>query len=281
VAVAAAADHEVLLSLVEARDLGIATGILVGDWPAIEAIAQQHGLDLREMAFIHEPDPIQAAQRAVALARDGEVDVVAKGQLKTPELLRAVLDRKTGIRGQRLLSHVGIFDIPGFERLIYISDSGVVLEPDIYQKLEIIQNVVEVAHKFGLREPKVAILAATEEVHPKVPASVDALALARMASQGWVEGAIVDGPMALDTAISPASSRIKGISGPVAGQADILIVPNVAGGNIMAKGILYFARARMAGVVVGARVPILINSRADTADTRLLSIAMAVVLATR
>jgi phosphotransacetylase len=165
------------------------------------------------------------------------------------------------------------------DRLIYLSDSGVVVYPNVYQKLEIINNVVEVAHLFGVPEPKVAILAASETVHPKIPASIDALALSKMAEQGWVEGAVVDGPLGLDLAISPRAAELEESDSPVAGQADVLIVPNVEAGNIVAKGLLYFARARMAGLVVGAKVPIIISSRADSAETRYLSLAMAVILA--
>jgi phosphotransacetylase len=204
---------------------------------------------------------------------------VVKGQLKTGELLGAVLDRSGGIRGPGLLTHVGLFELPGMDRLLYLSDSGVVVYPDVYQKLQIINNVVAVAHRLGVSRPKVAILAASEAVHPKIPASIDALALAKMAEQGWVEGAVVDGPLGLELAVSPESARRKGCESPIAGQADVLIVPNVEAGNIAAKGLQYFAGARMAGLVVGAQVPILISSRADSAETRYLSLAMAVVLA--
>jgi phosphate butyryltransferase len=174
-----------------------------------------------------------------------------------------------------MITHVSVFELPGLDRLVYLSDSGVVIYPDIYQKLEIINNVVAVAHHLGLSEPKVAILAASETVHPKIPASIDALALTKMAEQGWVEGAVVDGPLGLELAISPETARAKGSHSPIAGLADVLIVPNVEAGNIVAKGLMYFAHARMAGLVVGARVPILINSRADSAETRYLSLAMA------
>jgi phosphotransacetylase len=163
--------------------------------------------------------------------------------------------------------------------LIYLSDSGVVVYPDVYQKLEIINNAVRVAHRFGVEEPKVAILAASETVHPKIQASIDALALSRMAEQGWVEGAVVDGPLGLDLAISPRAAELEGNASPIAGMADVLIVPNVEAGNIVGKSLQYFAHAHMAGLVVGARVPIIINSRADNAETRYLSLAMAAILA--
>jgi phosphate butyryltransferase len=279
VAVAAAADPEVLIAAEEVERKGVAHCHLIGDEAAIHTIAKRENLNLSGMEITHQPDPLLAAQETVRLAREGLADVVAKGQLKTEQLLSTALDRQSGIRRSHLVTHVGIFEIPSLDRLIYISDSGVVLYPTIYQKLEIIQNAVEVARQFGIERPRVAILAASETVHPKVPSSIDALALSRMAAQGWVDYAVVDGPMSLDAAISLDAARIKGVGGEVAGRADILIVPSVEAGNTMAKSILYFANGRMAGLVVGAKVPIIINSRADEHITRVLSIAMAVVLA--
>jgi phosphate butyryltransferase len=279
IAVAAAHDPEVLKAVDQAQREGIVEATLVGDWPAIEAYAAQTGVELSGTDIIHEPDLRLAARRTIGLARSGQVGVVVKGQIKTSELLSTALNREVGIRGPGLLTHVAIFELPGMDRLVYLSDSGVVVYPDVYQKLEIINNVVAVAHLFGVTEPKVAILAASETVHPKIPASIDALALAKMAEQGWVEGAVVDGPLGLELAISPQVARLEQSDSPIAGLADVLIVPNVEAGNIVAKGLLYFAHARMAGLVVGARVPIIISSRADSAETRYLSLAMAAVLA--
>jgi phosphate butyryltransferase len=279
IAVAAAHDPEVLRAVDQAHRDGMIEATLVGDWPAIEAYATQVGADLTGVDILHEPDPQRAARQVVELARNDRAGVVVKGQVKTSELLGVVLNRHVGIRGSGLLSHVGVFELPGMDRLLYLSDSGVVVYPDVYQKLEIINNVVRVAHLFGVEEPKVAILAASETVHPKIPASIDALALARMAEQGWVEGAVVDGPLGLDLAISPRAAELEESDSPIAGLADVLIVPNVEAGNIVAKGFQYFAHARMAGLVVGARAPIIINSRADSAETRYLSLAMAVILA--
>jgi phosphate butyryltransferase len=279
VAVAAAHDPQVLQAVDQAQQEGMIQATLVGDWPAIEAYAAQTGTELSDATIIHEPVPQLAARKVVELAREGLVDAVVKGQVKTSILLSAALDRHLGLRGRRLLSHVGIYELPGMERLLYLTDSGVVVYPDVYQKLEIIRNVVEVAHGFGLRRPKVAILAASETVHPRIPASIDALALAKMAEQGWVKDAVVDGPLGLELAISPEISVLEECDSPIAGLADVLIVPNVEAGNIVAKGLLYFAQARMGGLVVGARVPIVISSRADSAETRYLSLAMAAVLA--
>ncbi|MFN2183816.1 MAG: bifunctional enoyl-CoA hydratase/phosphate acetyltransferase [Anaerolineae bacterium] len=279
IAVVGAHDPEVLRAVARAQQEGMIEATLAGDWPAIEAYSAQTGVDLAGVTLFHEPEPRQAARHVVDLVRKRQADVLVKGQIKTADLLGIALNRHIGIRGRGLLTHVGIFELPGLDRLIYLSDSGVVIEPDVYQKLEIINNVVQVAHHFGVLQPKVAILAASERVHPKIPASIDALALSKMAEQGWVEGAVVDGPLALDLAISPRAASIAEIDSPIAGQADVLIVPNVEAGNIVAKGLQYFAHARMAGLVVGAKVPIIISSRADSAETRYLSLAMAVILA--
>ena len=278
IAVAAAHDPQVLRAVDQAQREGMVRATLVGDRAAIKAHAAQAGVDLGDTEIVQETDPGLAARQVVGRARDGEADVVVKGQVRTAALLGAVLNRDVGIRGRGLLSHVALFELPGMDRLIYLSDSGVIVYPDVSQKLEIINNVVAVARQFGLDEPKVAILAASETVHPKIPASIDALALSKMAGQGWVQGAIVDGPLGLDLAISPEAARMEESDSPVAGLADILIVPNVEAGNIVAKGLLYFAGARMAGLVVGAKVPVIISSRADTTETRYLSLAMATVL---
>jgi phosphate butyryltransferase len=279
VAVAAAHHPEVLKAVDQAQREGMVQATLVGDWPAIEAYATQTCTDLGGMQIFHEPDAKLAARRVVALAREGRASIVVKGQIKTAELLGVALNRDIGIRGRGLLTHVALFELPGMDRLIYLSDSGVLVYPDVDQKLEIINNVVRVAHLFGVRRPRVAILAASETVHPKIQASIDALALAKMAEQGWVQGAVVDGPLGLEVAISPQAAALEGSRSAIAGLADVLIVPNVEAGNIAAKGLMYFARARMAGLVVGARLPIIISSRADSAETRYLSLAMAAVLA--
>jgi len=279
IAVAAAADREVLRAVAQALAEGIAEATLVGDRTEIERIQSELDLDLGRATILDQPDSKRAAFEVIGMAAQGQAEVVVKGQLKTSELLGAALRSEGGLRKQALITHVGIFEIPLVDRLIYISDSGVVLYPDIYQKLEIIQNAVEVARAFGIGRPHVAVLSASEDVDPSRPVSIEGLALSRMARQGWVENAVVAGPMALDVAISMQSARVKGIVGPVAGQADILIVPNVEAGNVMAKSIQYFGHGRMAGLVVGARVPILISSRADSAETRFLSLAMATILA--
>ncbi len=278
-AVAAAHDPEVLQSVDEAQKRGIATADLIGDAHQIEAIADAYDLDLLGVVIEDQVDPHRAAAQAMSLVRGGRANVVAKGQIGTAEFLHAALDPENGIRAKTLLSHVGLFEVPGWSRLLLISDSGVVFSPTVEQRLAIIQNAVDVAHKLGLAEPRVAVLAANERIHPARPAGIEALALARMAKEGWVHGALVDGPLPLDVALDPDHARVRAASSPVAGQADILTVPNVETGNIAVKALLYLGKAHTAGVVVGARVPILINSRADDAETRLRSVAMAALLA--
>lgn len=279
IAVAAAHDPEVLQSVDEAQKRGIATADLIGDAHQIEDIAEEYDLDLLGVIIEDQVDPRRAAAQAMSLVREGKANIVVKGQIKTVDFMRAALDRETGIREKTLLSHVGLFQIPALDRLLLMSDSGVVLFPTPEQKLVIMQNVIDVAHKLGISEPRVAILGANERIHPARPAGIEALTLARMAEEGWVRGALVDGPLPLDVALDPDRAQQRGIDGPVAGQADIVIVPNVEAGNIAAKAILYLGKGHMAGVVVGARVPIIINSRADDAETRLRSVAMAALVA--
>jgi phosphotransacetylase len=244
-----------------------------------ELIATAQAVGPKHIAVAAADDPSVLASAADLYELGIATAHLIGDQAVTDQFLGAALNRTTGIREKKLLTHVGLFEIPGYDRILYLSDSGVVLYPTINQKLTIIQNVVEVAHKFGLKEPRVAILAASEAVHPKMPVSIEALALAKMAEQGWVEGAIVDGPLPLDVAVRPEAARLKGVGGAVAGRADIVIVPGVEAGNNAAKAIQYLAHGKMAGLVVGARVPIIINSRADAPETRLYSTAMAVVLA--
>jgi phosphate butyryltransferase len=279
IAVAAAHDPEVLQSVDEAQKRGIATADLIGDAHQIEAIADEYDLDLLGVIIQDQVDPRRAAAQAMSLVREGKANIVVKGQIKTADFMRAALDRETGIREKTLLSHVGLFQIPALDRLLLMSDSGVVLLPTPEQKLVIMQNVIDVAHKLRIPEPRVAILGANERIHPARPAGIEALALARMAEEGWVRGAQVDGPLPLDVALDPVRAQQRGVDGPVAGHADIVIVPNVEAGNIAAKAILYLGNGHMAGVVVGAQVPIIINSRADDAETRLRSVAMAALLA--
>ncbi|HEX9016760.1 MAG TPA: bifunctional enoyl-CoA hydratase/phosphate acetyltransferase [Chloroflexota bacterium] len=285
VAVAGAEDREVLLAVRDAAASGLALPLLVGDSSRITAVAAQNEIDLRAIGAELVDVPTQSgwgtevARSAVRLVRDGRAAVLVKGKLDTADLLRAVLDREAGLRTGRLLSHVALFDVPGFDRLLYISDGGVVLNPTLHQKLDITRNVIDVAHHLGLATPKVAVLAAAELVTEDMPATVDAAALAKMADRGQITGALVDGPFGLDNAVSATAAETKGLRGPVAGRADILIVPSVEAGNLMAKVITFLSGGRMAGVVVGASAPIAITSRADPHEGKLYSIALSAILA--
>jgi phosphate butyryltransferase len=279
VAIAAAHEREVLLAAVDAERQRLAECILVGDVPAIQRIAQEEGLDLSRMEMIHVPEPREAARQVMALVSHGQADMAMKGRVETGDFLRAALDKEFGIRTGRLLSHVGVFEIPGFDRLIFVSDAGVVVAPDLEQKVEIVQNAISVAQALGISRPRVAIIAATEMVNPKIPNTMDAANLSKMAERGQIIGGIVDGPLALDNAISPDAAEVKGIRSEVAGRADILIVPDIEAGNVLAKAITYFAKGKMAGIVQGGRSPLIVASRADPHESKMVSMALGILLA--
>lgn len=280
VAIAAAHEQEILLAAEDAEKRGLADCILVGDRTAIGEIAEQASIHIGRMMVIHEPEPKQAARKVMELVRLGHAQIAMKGKIETGDFLRAALDREVGLRVGRLLTHVGIFEIPGFDRLIFISDAGVVVAPTMEQKIEIVQNAIYVAQRLGVEQPKVAILAATEMVNPKIPTTLDAANLSKMADRGQIKGGLIDGPLALDNAISLESAQIKGIKSDVAGRADILIPPDVEAANVLAKAITYFAKGNMAGVVVGGKSPLIVASRSDPHETKLVSMALGVLLAT-
>jgi phosphate butyryltransferase len=279
VAVAAPHEPEILQSAQDAQNEGIATCTLVGDRDLIRKLAAEQRIDITKMMLIHEPDPKTAARKVMELLRMGHADLAMKGKLETGDFLRAALDREMGLRTGRLFTHVAVFEVPGFDRFLFVTDSGVVVAPTLEQKVEIVQNAIMVAQRLGVKEPKVAILAATEMVNPKIPTTMDAANLAKMADRGQIQGGLVDGPLALDNAISPESVAIKGIKGAVAGVADILVTPDVEAGNLLAKAITYFAKGKMAGVVVGGKSPLIVASRSDPHETKLVSMALGVLLA--
>lgn len=280
-AIALAAPHEpeVLLAAQDAERQGIATFTLVGDRETIRKLAAEHGIDITRMILIQASDPRAAARRVMELLRMGHADLAMKGKVETSDFLRAAIDREAGLRVGHLLSHVAVFEVPGFDRFLFVTDSGVVVAPTMEQKVEIVQNVIAVAQRLGVERPKVAILAATEMVNPKIPTTMDAANLAKMADRGQIQGGMVDGPLALDNAISPESAAIKGIRSSVAGCADVLVTPDVEAGNMLAKAITYFANGKMAGVVVGGRNPLIVASRSDPHETKLVSMALGVLLA--
>jgi phosphate butyryltransferase len=272
-------EPELLLAAQDAEREGIANSTLIGDRDLIRNLAAEHKIDINRMMMIHEPEPEVAVRKVMELVRMGHADLAMKGKVETGSFLRAALDRAAGLRVGRLFTHVAVFELPGFDRLLFVTDSGVVVAPTLEQKVEIVQNAIMVAQRLGVEEPKVAILAATEMVNPKIPTTMDAANLAKMADRGQIQGGIVDGPLALDNAISAESAAIKGILSPVAGTADILVTPDVEAGNMLAKAITYFARGKMAGVVVGGKCPLIVASRSDPHETKLVSMALGVLLA--
>lgn len=281
VAVAAAQDDAVLQAAAEARAQGIADFILVGDEGRLERAAAAAGVDLTGFTVVTEPDDRQAAYRAAALVSGGQADVLMKGMISTADLLRAVLDKDVGLRTGRVLSHASVFQVPGFARLLIVTDGGMNIAPDIQHKADIVQNAVTLAASLGISPVRVAVLAAVEVVNPDMPATLAAAALAKMAERGQIKGAVIDGPLALDNAINAAAAQHKGIKSPVAGQADILLVPDIEAGNILGKALVYFSGATMAGLVLGARRPVVVTSRADSPESKVMSLACAALLCTQ
>ena len=280
-AVAVAQDDAVLTAVQAAKEQGLADFILVGDKEKIASLADSLQIDISGLAIIHQTDNRRAAYEAVALVSGGQADVLVKGLVSTSDLLKAVLDKDVGLRTGRVLSHAAVFEIPGFDRLITITDGGMNIAPNLQQKADIIQNSVELVKVLGTSPAKVAVLAAVEAVNSDMPATLEAAALAKMADRGQIRGAVVDGPLALDNAVSLEAARHKGIESPVAGCADILLVPNIEVGNTLGKSVLYFAGGQMAGLILGAAKPVVVTSRADTFEGKLLSIALGSLLSQR
>ncbi len=266
---------------VEAAQAGLIVPILVGPQAKIRTAAQAANVDINGFRLVDTPHSHAAADRAVALVRDGEAAMLMKGSLHSDELLHAVLAADSGLRTGRRLSHVYLMDVPTYPKPLLVTDAVVNIAPDLEQKRDIVQNAVDLAHEMGIETPRVALLSAVETVNPAIRSTLDAAALCKMADRGQISGALVDGPLAFDNAVSPAAAKEKGIISPVAGQADILVVPDLEAGNMLAKQLIFLAGADAAGVVLGARVPIILTSRADTERTRLASCAVAVLLAHR
>lgn len=279
-AVAAADDYTVLEAVGDALRRDIARATLVGDEPAIRAAAEEHEIDLAGSTIVHEPDPIQAASTATAMVSRGEADILMKGDLHTDDFLRAVLHREDGLRTGALMSHIFIAEQPERENFLFISDGAMNIAPNLEMKAAIILNAVHVAHVLGVEEPRVAVLAAAELVNPAMPATLDAAALHIMeVRHQFSPKCIIDGPFALDNAINEWAAQHKRITGPVAGRADILIVPSIEAGNILAKSLVYFAGQTVAGLLIGAKAPVVLTSRADSAASKLASITCAVYTA--
>ena len=277
-AVAHPCEASALAGPVEATKLGLIRPILVGPKAKIESVAKSFSLDLGDSEIIDVPHSQAAAEKAVELIRSGKAELLMKGSLHTDELLSAVVKRDTGIRTGRRISHVFVMDVPGHPHTLFITDAAVNIAPDLTAKHDIIQNAIDLHVGLGLGTPKVAILSAVETVTLSIPSTIEAAALCKMADRGQITGGILDGPLAFDNAISPEAARIKGIKSPVAGQAQILVVPDLEAGNMLAKNLTFLSRADAAGVVLGARVPIILTSRADNVRTRLASCAVAMLL---
>ena len=278
--VVASHDEEVLAAVVESSKLGIAEPILIGDAEKTEAIAKEKGFDISSFVRFDEKDLNKAAEMGVKMVSNGEADFVMKGLVDTGTLLKAVLNKEWGLRTESLLSHVMLYEIENYSKLIYLTDGGMNLAPDVDAKVKIIENAGTVARALGKKEIKVACLGAKEKVDPKMLATVDAGELKSRYDDGkFSKGLVVDGPMALDLAVSKSSAEIKGYESPVAGDADILLVPNIEMGNGIGKSITYFAGGKSAGIIMGAKTPIVLVSRADDHETKLYSIALGSIIA--
>ncbi|MDM0014571.1 phosphate acetyltransferase [Variovorax sp. J22P168] len=259
--------------------LGLITAVLIGPRARIEAAAKSIGADLSALRIVDAPHSHAAAEAAVAMALRGEVDALMKGSLHTDELMAAVVRREGGLRTSRRISHCFVMDVPNHAQPLIISDAAINIAPTLEEKVDIVQNAIDLAHALQLPAVRVALLSATESVNPKVPSTLDAAALCKMADRGQITGAVLDGPLAMDNAIDPEAARIKGIVSPVAGRANVLIVPDLDAGNMLAKSLSFLAGAYAAGIVLGARVPVILTSRADSEAARLASCAVASMLA--
>ncbi|MCB2114755.1 MAG: bifunctional enoyl-CoA hydratase/phosphate acetyltransferase [Rhodobacteraceae bacterium] len=255
--------------------------ILVGPRPKIEAAAAEAGVDIGGLEIVEAPHSHAAAERAVELVREGRADILMKGKLHTDELMGPVVDRDRGLRTERRMSHVFALDVPHYPKMLYVTDAAINIFPDLETKRDIVQNAIDLALALGLARPKVALLSAVETVYPKIPSTIEAAALCKMLDRGQITGGLLDGPLAFDNAVSKAAAEAKGIASEVAGDADILMVPDLEAGNMVAKQLIYLAGADAAGIVLGARVPIVLTSRADGILARLASTAMASLLVAR
>lgn len=276
VAVAAAHEESALEAVFDAAKHGLIDPILIGDLDKIRQIAADLGVELTGYRLIDEKDFAKAAAQAVALVRAGEADMLMKGVLDTSILLKAALNKEAGLNAGRLTSHVAVMEVPTYHKLLIVTDAAINIAPDLPGKLDIIANAVQVAKAIGVAEPKVALLAAVEKVNwDKMPCTADAAVITQMNRRGQVKGCLIDGPLALDNAISAESAKIKKIVSDVAGDADVLVAPDIEAGNILYKCLLDLGQAKGAGIVVGASKPIVLTSRADSAETKLASIALA------
>jgi len=281
VAVAAAEEAHVIEAVNEARIEGLVHPVLFGNPERIRRIASELGIRAQNLDIRSAKNPAEAAELATQMVSSGEADILMKGMVHSSEFLRAALNRDWGLRAGRLLSHVLVYEAKGFDRIFMMSDGAMNINPDLKAKIQIVENAVTLAHIFGIDPPKVALLAAVEVVNPDMDTAVEDAIIAKMADRGQIKGAIIDGPLALDNAVSEEAARIKGIKSPVAGKADILIVDNIDVGNVFYKSLIYFAKVRGAGIIMGAKAPMVLTSRADPEEVKFLSLASAVIAAER
>lgn len=279
VAVAVAQDKEVMLSIDKAFKLGIVEPILIGDKNDIEEIADKNNIIIKGFEIIDSKDKLEVCHIATNLIQDGEASVLMKGFVDTSIILKAVLNKEVNLFNKgNLLSHVGVLELPGYDRLFIISDSAMNIAPSLEEKIKIINNAIKVANALDNDNPKIAIICAVEKVNEKMPATFDAYELAQMNEKGEITGCIIGGPFALDNAVSINAAKHKGINHPVAGNADILITPNIESGNILNKSMEYFGNAQKAGIIMGAKIPIVLTSRASSVDSKLNSISLGVLI---
>ena len=272
-------DETSLRGATEAAEAGIIVPILVGPAAKISAVAREHGLDIGRFQIVDAPHSEAAAAKAVELIHESAGELLMKGSLHTDELMREVTSSKTGLRTARRISHVFVMDVPTYAETLFITDAAINIFPDLDVKRDIVQNAIDLFTQVGLGTPRVAILSAVETVTAKIPSTIEAAALCKMAERGQITGGILDGPLAFDNAIDPEAAKIKGIESSVAGRAQILVVPDLEAGNMLAKNLTFLAKADAAGIVLGARVPIILTSRADSVRARMASCAVAVLYA--
>jgi phosphate acetyltransferase len=278
-AVAHPCDHSSLAGALEAGRQGLIVPVLVGPEEKIRALAEAHQMDLTGLRIVDAPHSHAAAAAAVKLIQEGQAEMLMKGSLHTDELMAAVVSSAAGLRTERRISHAFVMDVPTYPKILIVTDAAINITPDLEAKRDICQNAIDLAHVLGVDQPKVAILSAVETVTTKIPSTLEAASLCKMADRGQITGGVLDGPLAMDNAISPEAARTKGIRSLVAGVADILLAPDLEAGNILAKQLTFLARADAAGVVLGARVPVILTSRADDVRTRMASCAVAMLQA--
>ncbi len=267
-----------LRGAVEAAGEGLIEPTLIGPENEMKALARKIGVDIAPFPILNAETEVKAAELSVAMCRSGNALAMMKGSLHTDELMKVAMQRDTGLRTSRRITHVFVMDTPAYARTLLITDAAINIEPELEDKIHIVQNAIDLAHALNIPEPKVALLSAVETVNPKIKSTLDAAALCKMADRGQITGGILDGPLAFDTAVSVKAAAIKNLVSPVTGQADILVVPDLESGNMLAKQLEYLGGAQLAGIVLGARVPVILTSRADSAETRLTSCAVAVLL---